>query len=124
MTDAEKSLYHQIHPAKLATDWGTGILALFLLWQRQWIGAAVVALIPPILATLLIMRYANLEKQKNSRFGHYIKDSMARWAETLRLLGYALMGTGAWVHLTWMMVAGLLVIVFAWANGLIFRRTV
>lgn len=123
MTNAEKTLYHQIHPAKLATDWGTGIIALFLLWQHQWIGAAIMALIPPVVATLLIMRYANLEKQKNSAFGHYILNSMPRWAETLRLLGYAFMGTGAWVHLPWMIAVGMLVIVFAWTNGLILRRT-
>ncbi len=123
MTNAEKTLYHQIHPAKLATDWGTGVLALFLLWQHQWIAAALVALIPPVLATLLVMRYADLEKQKNSAFGHYLLKSMTRWAETLRFMGYALMGTGAWVHLVWMVVVGLLVIVFAWTNGLIIKRT-
>jgi len=35
METREKVLYHQIHPAKLLTDWGTLPIALYLLWQRR-----------------------------------------------------------------------------------------
>ena len=31
MTLQEKSLHYQIHPARLLMDWGTGIVALYLL---------------------------------------------------------------------------------------------
>ncbi len=31
----EKQLYHQIHPAKLFTDWSAGFIALYFLWQHN-----------------------------------------------------------------------------------------
>ena len=36
MNFKEKSLYHQIHPAKLLTDWITTVPSLFLLWNPCW----------------------------------------------------------------------------------------
>ncbi len=61
MTLLEKSLYHQIHPAKLIADWGTGLLALYPFWQHQlWI-AVVVAFVPSIIVTFILIRYADLE---------------------------------------------------------------
>lgn len=45
---------------------------------------------------------------------------MTRTMEMLRFAGYAVMAIGAWFHLIWLVPLGLLVIVLAWARGLIF----
>jgi len=47
MTLQEKVLYHQIHPLKLITDWGTGLAALYLFWQHALFGALLLALVRP-----------------------------------------------------------------------------
>ena len=35
MTLQPKILYHQIHPAKLLTDWAAGFAALYFFWERR-----------------------------------------------------------------------------------------
>src|SRR5712692_2174939 len=73
MTLQEKHRYHQIHPLKLLTDWSTGLIALYVFWHHQLIAAASIALIPPVVASWLLIKFANLERQRASRCGHYVQ---------------------------------------------------
>src|SRR5215217_3692268 len=82
MDPQEKYLYHQIHPLKLMTDWGTGIAALYPLWQHNLIPALLVMLIPPPIVSFLLIRFADLEKQKASAFGQYVRNYMTRQVES------------------------------------------
>ena len=120
MSMQEKALYHQVHPLKLFTDWSTGILALYPFWQNDLLVALLIAFLPSILISLLLVAFADLEKYRQSSFGKYIHQYMTRPVELLRLAGYAVMAAGAWIHLAWLIPAGLLVILLAWLNGLIF----
>ena len=122
MTAAEKQLYHQIHPLKLATDWITGFIALYYFWQHQLAWGLVIAFIPSIIATILIIRYINLESYRQSRFGRYIQRSMSRVVEFIRLAGYLVMVFGAWFHIAWLILAGLTVIIAAWLNGVFIKN--
>ena len=117
MTPDEKQLYHQIHPLKLLTDWSTGLLALYFFWRHELATAALIALIPPILVSSLLIKFVNLERQRASHFGHYIRRYMTRAMETLRLVGYIMMAAGAWYHEPWSIVFGLATILGAWLNG-------
>ena len=72
MSLQEKSLYHQIHPLKLLTDWGTGIFALYLLWRHNVVAGLIVAFVPSILVTLAILQWADLKTYKQSSLGKYI----------------------------------------------------
>ncbi len=72
MTLQEKSLYHQIHPTKLFTDWSTGLIALYLLWQHSLVAALLIAFLPSIVVSLVIIRFVDLEKQKQSSLGRYV----------------------------------------------------
>ncbi len=119
MTVQEKTLYHQIHPLKLFTDWSTGIIALYPLWQHRLLVALLIAFVPSILASLLLVRFANLENQKESAFGRYVHHYMSRPVEATRLAGYVVMALGAWYHLIWLIPLGLLVILLAWLRGVI-----
>jgi len=66
MTREEKLLYHQIHPLKLLTDWTAGFAALPLLWRHRLRAALLVTFVPPILVSVLIIRYVDLEPYKRS----------------------------------------------------------
>jgi hypothetical protein len=82
----EKQLYHQIHPAKLFTDWSTGFIALYFLWQHNLVVALVIMFVPAITVSLLMVRYLDLEKYKQSPFGRYVRVYMSRFfSRRLRL---------------------------------------
>lgn len=116
----ERTLYHQIHPLKLAVDWGAGIVALLPFWRHQLLVALLIAFMPSILVSFLLIRFADLEKYKLSRFGRYVKRYMTRSAEAVRFAGYALMAVGAWSHAAWLIIIGLFIILMAWLRGVIF----
>ena len=120
----EKALYHQIHPIKLLTDWITGFIAVYFLWLHNLIVALLIMLIPASLVTFLLIRFVDLEKYKESRFGKYISQYMTRTTEVIRFTGYLLMGLGAWLHLLWLILVGLVTILLAWFRGIIFPGTV
>ena len=120
MTAQEKYLYHQIHPVKLFADWSTGLIALYPLWQHDLLTAILIAFIPSIIVSLVLIRFANLEAYSRSRFGNYIRRYMTRTMEMLRLAGYLVMAIGAWFHIIWLVLLGLFVIVLAWTRGVIF----
>ena len=120
MTLEEKALYHQIHPLKLAADWGSTPLALYFLWKHRLGPGLMVLLLPPVLASFWVMRFSDLEPYKRSRFGQYVRSYMTRSMQALRLLGALVTVFGAWSHRAWMMPLGLLLVLLAWLRGVLF----
>lgn len=118
----DKTLYHQIHPFKLTTDVIAAFAGVYLLWLHLWIEGLVVVFLPSFIISLFMLRLMDFEKQKQSRLGKYVKRCMGRGADTFRLIGLAVMLVGGWFNLWWLVALGFLVIVFAWLNGLIFKR--
>jgi len=86
MTFREKQLYHQIHPLKLATDISAEIVSLYLFWKRKLLAGLLVALVPPVIASALIMRLVDLEKYKQSAFGKYVRSYMTPAVVAVRVL--------------------------------------
>lgn len=117
MTLSEKKLYHQIHPLKLFVDISTSIITLYLFWYHYFLIALTLHFLLPILGTFFVIRYTNLEKQKHSAFGKYIKKRMNGWVEGTRLLGDIITIFGAWYHLWILLAFGLTIILLAWFNG-------
>jgi len=113
----EKSLYHQIHPAKLVVDWSTALASSVFFWQHRLVAGLLLGLCPPLIATILIVRVADLERFKASLFGRYVARYMTRSAEAARLLGIIVFWLGAWYHVRWLLVIGMAVILLAWARG-------
>jgi hypothetical protein len=113
----ERALYHQIHPLKLLTDWSSGFGAAYLLWQHRLVAGLVLGLIPPLVVSVLLMRWADLERYKISRFGRYVACYMTRSMELLRLAGAVLLWVGAWYHIPLLLVGGVAVVLVAWARG-------
>jgi hypothetical protein len=118
MTTKEKILYHQIHPAKLVADITASIVSGYMVWQHEVVAAIVVAFALAILASLLVLCFADLERLKDSRFGRYIDRFMDRPTEAWRFAGQIVMWVGAWYQRWWVIVLGALITASAWASGL------
>jgi hypothetical protein len=122
MTLKEKALYLQIHPFKLSTDILAAAVSLYLFWAHQPLIALVLHFAPPLIASWLLVRYADLEPLRQSDFGRYVEKNMSRTIEGVRLFGDLVMIFGAWKHDAMLMTLGLVVIIGAWCNGFLPTR--
>ena len=123
MTPKDKALYNQIHPLKLSTDILAAVVSLYFFWLHQPLPALVLHFVPPLVASALLIRYADLAPLKESAFGRYVGRYMTRTIEGIRLFGDLVMILGAWIHDVLLLSAGLLVIVGAWCSGLLPSKT-
>jgi hypothetical protein len=119
MTLNEKILYHQIHPLKLLTDISTGLFTTYLLWQHNILWFLLLFLLPSMVATLLLTRFAKLERLRDSKFGRYIKRYMTSVMQMVRLLGQIVMWVSAWHHSLILIFVGFLIIVGGWCGGIL-----
>ncbi|HTM68842.1 MAG TPA: hypothetical protein VL426_06120 [Candidatus Binatia bacterium] len=124
MTSKEKTLYHQIHPAKLAADLVAGIGAVVLFAKGHPWPALALAVVVPVAATVAVIRYADLEPLKRSRFGAYVKKFMTTSAQVQRLAGFAILCWAAWKGSYLLGVLGAALIVHAWVAGLLIPKDV
>jgi hypothetical protein len=116
----ERVLYHQIHPLKLTTDWLSGLGAAVLLWQHRAGMALLVGLVPPVLVSALLLRFADLTSYRSSAFGRYVARFMSRRVEAGRLFGLLVFWSGAWWHRSALIAMGGLIILACWLYGLWF----
>jgi hypothetical protein len=114
----EKTLYHQIHPLKLAVDISGGLVSTWMLWRHELLLGLLVAFVPSVAVTLSMVRWMDFTRQRDSSFGRYVEYHMTRLAEAVRLGGQGGMWIGAWFHAVWPIVAGVVVIVFGWTYSL------
>ncbi|MCL4539906.1 MAG: hypothetical protein M1469_05505 [Bacteroidetes bacterium] len=122
MNVIDKTLYHQIHPFKIATDVIAAFAAVYLFWLHSIVIGLVVAFVPSLMISLFMIRLMDFENQKRSRLGKYVKRYLGRGADTARSLGFLVMLAGGWFHFTWLIGSGFLVIILAWTNGLVYKR--
>jgi len=118
MTFAERVLYHQIHPLKLFTDVSTAFVAAWLLWLHRFGEAMVVGFVPAIVVSAALLRWADLEPYRASRFGRYAAGFMTRRVEAARFAGLVPLWGGAWFHSPLAMIAGVAWIAGCWLWGL------
>jgi hypothetical protein len=116
----EKALHHQIHPVKLFTDVSTSFMSLFLIWQRNLVAGLLIGIIPSIVISLVVIRFANLEKIKQSSFGRYVGRYMTNKMQAMRLLGQVVGWFGAWYRIALLVVLGYLAILLGWTRGKLF----
>jgi hypothetical protein len=122
MTPQEKALYHQIHPLKLFTDISAEVISLYLFWNRKLLAGLLVIFLPPIIVSLLIMRWVDLEPYKRSAFGKYLRTYMAPSVVALRVLGTVITHLGAWYRRPLLMPVGLGMVVIGWGRGLLWPK--
>ncbi len=117
MDFGEKVLYHQIHPAKLAADVGGSLASTYLMWRRRFVAAMLAAFVPAVVASVLVIRYADLEKRKHSPFGRYIGRYMDRRVEAWRFFGQVVVWVGAWYRVGKLVPIRVAIVVAAWTSG-------
>ena len=65
-------LYHQVHPAKLATDAASAFVSLYLSWEHELVLALLIHIVPPIAASAALLAFRNdFEDIKRSPPGGY-----------------------------------------------------
>ena len=122
MTLQEKNLYQQIHPVRLATDWSTGIGACYLFWIHEiWYGVAL-SFLPSLIVSLLVFRFADLGKIKNSKFGAYFQRTYNKTVDLIRFVGFIILAAGSWWHIVTAMALGFLIIAGTWTYGLLIKK--
>ena len=119
---SEKAIYHQIHPAKLATDISSSLISTYLLWQQEFGLAMLCAFLPAIFASVLVLRFADLERLKQSVFGRYVGHFMNRRIEAWRFAGQVIAWVGAWYHQFWLIPVGFAAVIAAWMSGLWLKK--
>ena len=119
MTLCDRILFHQIHAAKLVTDTLAAVISLYFLWRRDLSLAIAAATVPPLIATALVLRFADLNALKRSALGAYVKRYMTSGMQLLRVCGFLIMAVAAWNHVPLAILGGLAVIVLAWLKGVI-----
>ena len=97
MTMKEKILFHQVHPAKLATDIAAAFISLYFFWQHDIVVSLLTHLVPPPIASFAVIHFANLESYKNSHLGAYLVRYMTSTAQATRLVGDVIMVFAAWL---------------------------
>lgn len=122
MTLQEKILYHQIHPLKIGTDFSAQVIATVLFWDHLLLVGFLAMLIPPVIASALIIPTLDVTWIKNSAVGRYLKRAMTHTMEAVRLAGTVPIVFGAWFHQPWLIVPGFLIVLFGWLRGLFFQR--
>src|SRR5262245_2001534 len=117
MDQRERLLYHQIHPLKLLADGAAELVSLPLFWQRRPRAALVAHFLAPVVASLAVLQWADLEPYARSAFGRYVARSMTPRMQALRLVGDLVMVAGAWRRRWSVILAGALLVLFAWLRG-------
>ena len=96
MDFGEKVLYHRIHPAKLVADIGGSLASTYLMWRRSFAAAMLAAFVPATVASILVIRYSDLEPRKHSPLGRYVRRYLDWRAGAWRSIGQVVMWVGAW----------------------------
>ena len=109
MTRSDRALLHQLHPLKLAVDWGTAAVAGVLFWRAQSPAAIVVGFIPSIATTLLFLsgRFDRaLDRIRRRGGAHALAEQLSADVNAIRLGGLASVWAGCGGHQAWAIPAG------------------
>ena len=120
----ERILLHQVHPAKLAVDWVTGLTAAWLFWDHSLPAALIVGFLPSILVSIYLILRVDLLPYKETRLGRYFLSPVTRPGDPVRLLGLVVMWGGSWLNSIPAAAAGLAIILYGWGKGLLARKRV
>ena len=118
MNFAERALYHQIHPAKLFVHIAIALVAIDLFWRHALVPGLIIALVPPLLVSAVLMREADFERYRASLMGTYVRQFMPPWVQALRFFGVGVAFYAAWYHFPAGVISGLALVAICWANGI------
>ncbi len=117
MTARERELFHQLHPAKLLTDWSTAAVAGVLFWFRHPFAALAVGWGPSVFVTALFLSGrldSVLMRLRERRLVRTIAPMLTADVNAVRFAGLAFWWGGCWLH-QWVLVPfGIVVVLSGW----------
>jgi hypothetical protein len=122
LTFRERVLYHQIHPAKLFADISTALVAIDLFSRHALVPGLIIALLPPLLVSAVLVREENFERYRSSPMGAYLRQFMPPWVQALRLFGVSFAFYAAWYHVPAGVIGSLALVAACWASGIVRRH--
>jgi hypothetical protein len=122
MSFAERALYHQIHPAKLFADISTALIGIDLFWRHELGAGLIIALLPPVLVSAVLVSEGDLERYRSSAMGSYVRRFMPPWVQALRIFSVAFAFYAAWYHAPAGVIGSLTLVAACWANGIVRRH--
>jgi len=123
MNLSEKILYQQIHPLKLGTDIGAALASLWFFWQHKLLLGLFVHFAPPIIVSLIVVYGVDLEPQRQSAFGRYVKRMMTNRVDAIRFGGDVVMVLGAWHRSLPAIAMGIAIVISCWLSGLTAKKS-
>ncbi len=115
--DPDAYLLHQVHPAKVAADVGASLVSTVLLWRGRRRAGLLVRYAAPALASVAVLRTADLAPLRETTRGRYVLAHMTPMAVALRMAGDTMMTIGASRRSTRLTALGALTIVAGWSRG-------
>jgi hypothetical protein len=103
---------------KLATDIGSGVLCLYFLWQHRLPLAILIAAVPPLIASGLLLCFVDFEALERSALGVYVRRHMTPTTQAFRLCGFQAMAEVPDTPLV--ILGGVVVVAAGWLKGAIF----
>ncbi len=122
MTRAERVLFHQVHPLKLAADIGSTVVAIPLLWSGDTAIGLAVALSVPVVGSAIVLAAADLRGIASSPVGTYLRRFMTPPVQAVRLAMGLVVLWAASLRSAGLVAAAVAVIAVAWSYGLLGRR--
>jgi hypothetical protein len=107
---------------KLFTDISAEVFSLYLFWKRKLLAGLLVIFLPPIIASLLIMRWVDLGPYKHSAFGNYLRTYMTPSVVAMGVLGTIITHLGAWYRRPFLLPVGLGLVAVGWLRGVLWLR--
>ncbi len=118
MDAADRELYHQIHPAKLAADIVAELVSLPLIWAgRRRSGLLLHFALPMVGSAIVLRRTADLECLRRSAAGRYVRTEMTPAMQAVRLAGDGVATVGAWRRSIALIAAGAALVLAGWTLG-------
>ncbi|GAC1363865.1 MAG: hypothetical protein NVSMB32_05860 [Actinomycetota bacterium] len=122
LQDPDFLVLHQVHPAKLAADAGSGLASFWLLWRGHTVTGLVVHYGGPLLASALVLR-GEVSHLRHTARGRYVLTRLPASTQAIRAIGDTLMVRGARKKEPKLIAAGALAVGAGWAAGLLSPAT-
>jgi hypothetical protein len=110
---------HQVHPAKLAADITASVVSNALLWRHSVAAGLLVRVGLPMAGSAVVLRFADVERLRDTRAGAYVLADMPPSAMAVRLAGDFVMAIGSWRHSPALIGAGMVIVLAGWSHGLL-----
>ena len=117
----ENAVLHQVHPLKLATDIAAAGASTVLLWRRRPLAGLLVRYVPPMVASALVLGFADLDRLRGAPAGRYVLRHMPDGAVAVRFAGDTLMALAAWRRSGPGLAAGAALVMAGWSHGVLPR---